>query len=108
MLTAFTDPDIRAVIASIGGEDELKVLAHLDPDLLAASPKPFFGYSDNTNLHLFLWNLGLVSYLGGSIMVQFGWPLAMHPVPRQLLERSRPSRSRSLRFRGPGTDRRAY
>jgi hypothetical protein len=27
--------------------------AHLDPDLLAASRKPFFGYSDNTNLHLF-------------------------------------------------------
>jgi hypothetical protein len=23
--------------------------------------KPFVGYSDNTNLHLFLWNLGLVS-----------------------------------------------
>jgi muramoyltetrapeptide carboxypeptidase LdcA involved in peptidoglycan recycling len=56
---AFADPDIKAVIASIGGEDELKVLAHLDPDLLGASPKPFFGYSDNTNLHLFLWNLGL-------------------------------------------------
>jgi muramoyltetrapeptide carboxypeptidase LdcA involved in peptidoglycan recycling len=85
---AFADPDIKAIIASIGGEDELKVLAHLDPDLLAASPKPFFGYSDNTNLHLFLWNLGLVSYLGGSIMVQFGWPVAMHPVSRQSLERA--------------------
>jgi muramoyltetrapeptide carboxypeptidase LdcA involved in peptidoglycan recycling len=82
------DPDIKAIIASIGGEDELKVLAHLDPDLLAASPKPFFGYSENTNLHLFLWNLGLVSYLGGSIMVQFGWPVAMHPVSRQSLERA--------------------
>jgi muramoyltetrapeptide carboxypeptidase LdcA involved in peptidoglycan recycling len=85
---AFADPDIKAIIASIGGEDELKVLAHLDPDLLAASRKPFFGYSDNTNLHLFLWNLGLVSYLGGSIMVQFGWPVAMHPVSRQSLERA--------------------
>ena len=39
---AFADPDIKAVIASIGGEDELKVLAHLDPDVLAAAPKPFF------------------------------------------------------------------
>jgi isopenicillin N synthase-like dioxygenase len=45
--------------------------------VLTASPKPFFGYSDNTNLHRFLWNLGLVSHLGGSIMVQFGWPVAM-------------------------------
>ena len=85
---AFGDPDIKAVIASIGGEDELKVLAHLDADLLAANPKPFFGYSDNTNLHLFLWNLGLVSYLGGSIMVQFGWPVAMQATSRRSLERA--------------------
>jgi hypothetical protein len=57
---------------SNAGDDELKVLGHFHPSLLAAHPKPFFGYSDNTNLHLFLWNLGLVSYLGGSVMVQFG------------------------------------
>jgi muramoyltetrapeptide carboxypeptidase LdcA involved in peptidoglycan recycling len=31
---AFADPAIKAVIASIGGEDELKVLRHLDPDVL--------------------------------------------------------------------------
>jgi muramoyltetrapeptide carboxypeptidase LdcA involved in peptidoglycan recycling len=47
------------------------VAASLDPDLLAAGPKPFFGYSDETSLQLFLWNLGLVSYVGGSIMLQF-------------------------------------
>jgi muramoyltetrapeptide carboxypeptidase LdcA involved in peptidoglycan recycling len=91
---AFADPDIKAVIASIGGEDELKVLGHLDPDLLSAHPKPFFGYSDNTNLHLFLWNLGLVSYLGGAVMVQFGWPAAMHPVSRRSLERAMFTRDR--------------
>jgi muramoyltetrapeptide carboxypeptidase LdcA involved in peptidoglycan recycling len=48
------------------------VLPYLDRDLLASHPKPFFGYSDNNNLHLFLWNLGLVSYPGGAIMVQLG------------------------------------
>jgi muramoyltetrapeptide carboxypeptidase LdcA involved in peptidoglycan recycling len=54
--SAFGDPEIKAVLTSIGGEDEIKVLRHLDPEVLAANPKPFFGYSDNTNLHLFLWN----------------------------------------------------
>ena len=72
--SAFGDPEIKAVLTSIGGEDEIKVLRHLDPEVLAANPKPFFGYSDNTNLHLFLWNLGLVSYQGGAVMVQFGRP----------------------------------
>ncbi|MGW6983976.1 S66 family peptidase [Streptomyces sp. NPDC054932] len=76
---AFADPDIKAVIASIGGDDQITVLPHLDRDLLRANPKPFFGYSDNTNLLLFLRNLGIVGYHGGSVMVEFGRPGAMHP-----------------------------
>ncbi len=76
---AFLDPAVRAVIATLGGSDELKVLRHLHPDLLAAHPKPFFGYSDNTNLLHFLWLAGLVSYHGGAVMVQWGRPGAMHP-----------------------------
>lgn len=76
---AFADPGIKAVIASIGGDDQITVLPHLDAALLRANPKPFFGYSDNTNLLLFLRNLGIVGYHGGSVMVELGRPGAMHP-----------------------------
>lgn len=85
---AFADPDIKAVIAAIGGEDELKVLPHLNLDVLAGNPKPFLGYSDNTNLHLLLWNLGMVSYHGGSVMVEFARPGRMNPLTRQSLHRA--------------------
>jgi muramoyltetrapeptide carboxypeptidase LdcA involved in peptidoglycan recycling len=47
---AFADPDIRAVLATIGGEDQITVVPHLDPEIVRADPKPFLGYSDNTNL----------------------------------------------------------
>lgn len=77
---AFADPEIAAVFASIGGDDQLTVLPHLDRDLLAANPKPFFGYSDNTNLLLTLRNLGMVGYHGGSVMVELGRPGEMHPL----------------------------
>ncbi|MFE7116656.1 S66 peptidase family protein [Streptomyces sp. NPDC057654] len=77
---AFADPAIKAVIASIGGEDQLTVLPHLDRDLIRAHPKPFFGYSDNTNLLLFLRNSGIVGYHGGSLMVELGRPGALHPL----------------------------
>ncbi|WP_069164081.1 S66 family peptidase [Nocardia altamirensis] len=77
---AFVDPSIAAVIASIGGDDQLTVLPHLDPELLSANPKPFFGYSDNTNLLAYLAGLGIVGYHGGTVMVQFGRPGAMHPL----------------------------
>lgn len=59
---AFADPRIRAVIAYTGGDDQLRVLRHLDGDALAADPTRFFGYSDNDNLRLFLWTRGIVSY----------------------------------------------
>ncbi|MCQ6555303.1 LD-carboxypeptidase [Streptomyces sp. C10-9-1] len=76
---AFADPGITAVFASIGGEDQILVTPHLDTELLRAHPKPFFGYSDNTNLLVTLWNLGIVGYHGGSVMVQLGRPAAMAP-----------------------------
>ena len=77
---AFADPEIKVVMASIGGDDQIRLLAHLDRDLLRANPKPFFGYSDNTNLLVFLDNLGIVGFHGGSVMVELGRPVAIHPL----------------------------
>ncbi|MEU4396730.1 S66 peptidase family protein [Kribbella sp. NPDC023855] len=76
---AWADPEIRAVIASIGGDDQITILKHLDPDVFRANPKPFYGYSDNTTLLNFLYSLGIPAYHGGSVMVQFGRGGAMHP-----------------------------
>ncbi|MCN9239676.1 LD-carboxypeptidase [Streptomyces sp. RY43-2] len=82
---AFADPTVKAVIASIGGDDQITVLPLLDRELIRAHPKPFFGYSDNTNLHAFLWNTGVVSYHGGSVMCEFGRPGAMAPLSAESL-----------------------
>jgi muramoyltetrapeptide carboxypeptidase LdcA involved in peptidoglycan recycling len=77
---AFSDPDIGAVIASIGGDDQIKVLRHLDADLLRDHAKPFVGFSDNTNLLTYLWNLGIVSYHGAAVMVELGRGGRMNPL----------------------------
>jgi muramoyltetrapeptide carboxypeptidase LdcA involved in peptidoglycan recycling len=69
---AFADPTIRAVLSTIGGDDQITVIPHLDTDALIQNPKPFLGYSDNTNLHNLLWNLGVPSYYGGSTQVHLG------------------------------------
>lgn len=69
---AFADPSIRAVLATIGGDDQVTVIPHIDADVLAANPKPFLGYSDNTNLHNLLWTLGVPSFYGGSTQVHLG------------------------------------
>lgn len=69
---AFADPRIRAVIATTGGDDEVTVVPHVDTAAVTNDPKPFFGYSDNTNLHHLLWGLGVPSYYGGSTQVHLG------------------------------------
>ena len=77
---AFADPEIRAVVATIGGEDQITVIPHLDPDPVRADPKPFLGYSDNTNLLNWLWTHGVGAFYGGSTQVQLGPGPAIDPV----------------------------
>ena len=69
LMAAYADPTIRAVFATIGGDDQLTVLPHLDPAPFVADPKPFFGYSDNTNVLNWLSLHGVPGYHGGSTMV---------------------------------------
>lgn len=69
---AFADPEIRAIVATIGGDDQILVVPHLDPTLALADPKPFLGYSDNTNILNWLWSLSIRGYYGGSTAVHLG------------------------------------
>jgi len=80
LMAAFSDPEIKAVMATIGGNDQITVLPLLDPGIFAANPKAFFGYSDNTNLLNWLWNLGVAGYHGGSTMVHLARPGGLHSV----------------------------
>jgi muramoyltetrapeptide carboxypeptidase LdcA involved in peptidoglycan recycling len=76
---AFADAEIRAVLATIGGEDQITVVPHLDPDVVRADPKPFLGYSDNTNLLSWLWTHGVAGFYGGSTQVHLGPGPAVDP-----------------------------
>jgi muramoyltetrapeptide carboxypeptidase LdcA involved in peptidoglycan recycling len=69
---AFADPEIRAVLATIGGGDQITVVPHLDPALVRRDPKPFLGYSDNTNILCWLWTQGVAGFYGGSTQVHLG------------------------------------
>lgn len=69
---AFADPSVRAILATIGGEDQITVIRHLDVQAVRRDPKPFLGYSDNTNLHQWLWGNGVASFYGGSSQVHLG------------------------------------
>lgn len=88
VMDAFSDQNNKAVFASIGGSDQIKLIKHLDPKVFIENPKPFFGYSDNTHLHNFLWNLGIPSYYGGGVMNQFGMNIEMFDMTIESVKRA--------------------
>ncbi len=68
----FLDPEVRAVVAAIGGDHSNQLLPLLDFDLIRAHPKIFSGYSDNTVLHLaFHTAADLVTFYGPSLITEF-------------------------------------
>jgi muramoyltetrapeptide carboxypeptidase LdcA involved in peptidoglycan recycling len=86
IMEAFEDPDTKAVFSAIGGDDQIRLLKHLDPAVFINHPKPFFGYSDNTNMTNFLWRLGIPSYYGGAVMLQLAEPGGVLDFTRRYLE----------------------
>lgn len=50
----FADPEIDAIFCVRGGDGSSRIMEYLDADLIRQNPKIFVGYSDVTNLHLFL------------------------------------------------------
>lgn len=71
LVAAFKDPEIKAVIASIGGDDQVTYIYKMLPDVFVNNPKPFFGYSDNSHFCNFLFQQDIPSFYGACVMTQF-------------------------------------
>lgn len=79
LMRAFTDPSIKAIISTIGGEDSIRILRHLDLVTIRSNPKIFLGYSDTTISHMACLKAGLASFYGPTIMAGFGENSGMFP-----------------------------
>ncbi len=72
LMGAFADPSIKAIISTVGGDDSIRLLPHLDLEVISANPKIVMGYSDTTVTHLVCFAAGLVSFYGPAVMSGFG------------------------------------
>lgn len=70
LISAFEDKEIKGVIATIGGNDQVAYIKNLPREPFINNPKPFFGFSDSTHFMNFLWLCGVPSFYGGSVMTQ--------------------------------------
>ena len=78
---AFADPEVRAVIASIGGYDSVRILPFIDFSACLGTPKVVLGYSDTTTITTALNLHGLVTFNGPSVMAGFA---QLRHLPREL------------------------
>lgn len=76
---AFADPQIKAIIATIGGDDSVRILPYLEPTIIRDNPKILMGYSDITTLLTYCNQLGLVTFNGPSVMAGFSQLRALPP-----------------------------
>jgi muramoyltetrapeptide carboxypeptidase len=70
----FTDPEVDAIQVLWGGTGAIRVLPHLDFDLIAANPKALMGFSDITNLHVALRQEAGLATLHGPGLGSMGYP----------------------------------
>ena len=89
LMAAFADDSIDGIFSTIGGEDSIRILPHLDLDAIRANPKVLMGYSDTTISHAACFKAGLVSFYGPAFMTGFAenggmFPYTIHSVRRSL------------------------
>ncbi len=68
---AFSDPEIKAIFISIGGDDSVRILPFINKEIIINNPKIIMGYSDTTTLLTYFNKLGLVTFNGPTIMAGF-------------------------------------
>ena len=88
LMQAFADTSIKGIIATIGGNDSIRLLRYIDYDIIRNNPKIFMGYSDTTISHLMCYKAGLVSFYGPTIMLEFAENGGMFPYVVQSLRKT--------------------
>lgn len=84
----FRDPEVKAVVAMIGGDHSCHLLPLLDFDLIREHPTILMGYSDVTVLNVAIWaKTGLVTFNGPALMVELAeYPKVFDYTERHMLK----------------------
>lgn len=68
----FRDPDVRLILAAVGGDHSCHLLPLLDFDLIARHPTILIGFSDVTVLNVAIWQTtGLITFNGPALLTDF-------------------------------------
>ena len=92
LMQAFSDASIKAIFSTVGGDESIRILPHLDLDVIKNNPKIFLGFSDSTTIHMACYRVGLGTFYGPSVMVEFAeiggiFPYTLESIKRTIFSR---------------------
>lgn len=82
---ALTDPEVDGIVSTIGGDDSVRLLQHLDLDLIRDNPKALLGFSDTTTVLTAFLEAGVHAFYGPSLMTDLAENGGLHPYARRSL-----------------------
>lgn len=68
---ALQDPEVKAIICTLGGDDSVRLWPYIDLNIIKDNPKIFSGYSDTTALHFMFNQAGVSSFYGPLLLTDF-------------------------------------
>jgi len=86
LIAAFSDPEIKAVISTLGGDIQVIYIKNLPTEPFVNNPKPFFGFSDNSHLANFLFLNNIPSFYGAALFTQFAHQKEMNTYTVKYIE----------------------
>jgi len=87
IMWTFSNPNIKAIIANVGGNDSIKAIPYIDPNVLKHNPKIFIGYSDVMNLHLLCYKCGFSSFYGDNLLYPIAEAQGWHNYSKHWFEK---------------------
>ena len=87
IMWAFENKEIKAIISNVGGNDSIKIIPFINPDIIKRNPKIFIGYSDVMNLHILCYKCGLSSFYGDNLLNQIAESQEWHPYSKMWFEK---------------------
>lgn len=88
LMNAFENPEIKAIVSTIGGEEGIRILPYVDFNVIRNNPKVFLGYSDSTVIHFICQKAGINSFYGPSIMAGFAENWGLFPYMVDSIEKT--------------------
>ena len=88
LIAAYSDPEIKAVISTLGGDIQVTYIKNLPNAPFVNNPKPFFGFSDCSHFSNFLFLNEIPSFYGSALFTQFAHQKEMNPYTAKYIKQA--------------------